>query len=75
MIPPEFFPPRIPNTPSHQESILAMSTDDPDTHGLWFWTQRSWVHRPQINDSFTVQGKDYVYKVFDPKETYTIPPS
>lgn len=51
---------RVPNTPPHQKSILAMSTDDPDTYRLLFWTQRSWVHRPQVDDSFAVQGKDYV---------------
>lgn len=53
-----FFLPGLPNTPPHQKSILAMSTDDPDTYRLLFWTQRSWVHRPQVDDSFAVQGKD-----------------
>lgn len=46
--------PQPPNTSAHQKSILAMSTDDPDTHRLWFWTQRSWMHRPQVDDSFAV---------------------
>lgn len=49
--------PRLPKTPPHQESILAVSTDDPDTHRLWFWTQRSWMHRPQVDDSFAVKKK------------------
>ena len=46
--------PQPPNTSPHQKSILAMSTDDPDTHRLWFWTQRSWMHRPQVDDSFAI---------------------
>lgn len=54
--------PRLPNTPPHQESILAMSTDDPDTHRLWFWTQRSWMHRPQVDDSFAVKEKNTMFK-------------
>lgn len=58
LIPPSFFPGLL-NTLPHQKSILAMSTDDPDTHGLWFWTQRSWMHRPQVDDSFAIQGKNY----------------
>lgn len=37
---------RVSHIPPHQKRILAMSTDDPDTHWLWFWTQRSWMHRP-----------------------------
>lgn len=49
--------PRLPNIPPHQESILAMSTDNPDTHRLWFRTQRSWMHRPQVDDSFAVKKK------------------
>lgn len=58
------FLPRLPNVPPHQESILAMSTDDPDTYRLWFWTQRSWMHRPQVDDSFAVMEKKTTFKSF-----------
>lgn len=51
------FSPGLSNTPPHQKSILAMSTDDPDTHRLWFRTQRSWMHRSQVDDSFAVEEK------------------
>lgn len=56
--------PQPPNTSPHQKSILAMSTDDPDTHRLWFWTQRSWMHRPQVDDSFAVQEKKILFRKF-----------
>lgn len=57
-------PPGLPNTSPHQKRILAMSTDDPDTHRLWFWTQRSWMHRPQVDDPFAIQEKKTTFYKF-----------
>lgn len=58
------FPLPFPIPLPHQKGILAMSTDNPDTHGLWFWTQRSGMHRTQVDDSFAIQKKKTVFEKF-----------
>jgi len=54
-----------------------MSTDDPDTHRLWFWTQRSWMHGPQVDDSFAVgpRAGNPLGSHFADKETVTGAPN